>query len=112
MRVAGKIRVLHVIKTLSLGGAETNLLNLVQAIDRERFEIHVAYSYGGQIEKRFKDAGVRLFKYASKNHKIKSLASFAIVRRLAMYMSEKDIAIVHTHNFNAQFWGLMAAKLV
>lgn len=48
-----KIRILHLIKTLNLGGAETNIFNLVQALDRDKFEIHIAYSFGGEIEKRF-----------------------------------------------------------
>ena len=32
------IRVLHLIKTLELGGAETNLRNLVHTLDRSRVE--------------------------------------------------------------------------
>ena len=106
-----KIKVLHVIKTLSLGGAETNLCNLVQAQDPERVETHVAYSMGGEIEARFKSAGIRLFKYANGSHKIKSLASFWIVFRLARYILKNDIRIVHTHIFNAHVWGMIAAKL-
>lgn len=107
----GKIRVLHIIKTLNLGGAEANLFNLVNAMDRDKFDVHVAYSYGGEIELRFKKSGVRLFKYADGNHRIKSLATFAIVYRLARYILRNDIDIVHTHIFNAHVWGLIAAKL-
>lgn len=106
-----KIRVLHLIKTLDLGGAETNLFNLVEATDRERFDIHVGYSYGGQIEARFKKAGVRLFKYASASHRVKSLATLAIVARLVAYIRRHGIQIVHTHNFNSHIWGSMAAKI-
>jgi glycosyltransferase involved in cell wall biosynthesis len=106
-----KIKILHIIKTLNLGGAETNLLNLVQALDNERFEIHVAYSFGGEIEERFKAAGVKTFKYAKKNHKIKSLASLMIISRIAGYIIRNKIQIVHTHIFNAQIWGGIAAKL-
>ena len=45
-----KIKILHIIKTLNLGGAEVNLLNLVQATDPQRFELHAAYSSGGELE--------------------------------------------------------------
>src|SRR5436190_18805052 len=96
-----KIRVLHVIKTLALGGAETNLLNLVQATDPERIEAHVAYSWGGEIEERFKKEGVQLFKYADENHKIKSLSSLRIIWRLANYIWRQKVDVVHTHVFNA-----------
>lgn len=106
-----RIRVLHIIKTLGLGGAETNLLNLAQAFDAERVETHVAYSYGGEIEQRFRDAGVTLFKYAERSHRVKSLHSVAIVARLAAYIRRRRIDIVQTHNFNGHIWGLLAAKL-
>ncbi len=106
-----KIKVLHIIKTLSLGGAETNLLNLVNAFDSQKVETHVAYSYGGEIEERFRNAGVKLFKYADESYKIKSLQTIPIVLRLAGYIRKNKIDIVQTHNFNGHIWGLLAGKL-
>jgi glycosyltransferase involved in cell wall biosynthesis len=100
---------LHVIK--NLGGAETNLLNLIKASDPRRVEIHVAYSSGGEIEQRFRQENLRLFRYARRDHKIKSFATPGIVFRLARYLETHDIDIVHTHNFNAHVWGCLAAKL-
>jgi hypothetical protein len=44
-----KIKVLHIIKTLNLGGAEMNLLNLIKAFNPQRQEIYVAYSAGGGV---------------------------------------------------------------
>lgn len=105
------IRVLHVIKTFGLGGAETNLLNLVTAFDRSHAEHHVAYSSGGEIEGRFLEAGVRLFKYAEQSHRVASFATAGIVLRLAGYIRREKIDIVHTHNFNGHLWGALAAKL-
>lgn len=109
--MTGTIRVLHIIKTLSLGGAETNLLNLAGAFDSAKVETHVAYSFGGEIESRFRAAGVRLFKYANRSHRVKSLHTPAIVLRLAAYIRKHRIDIVQTHNFNGHIWGLAAAKL-
>src|SRR5258706_14250264 len=106
-----KIKVLHVIKTLGLGGAEINLLNLASAFDAAKIETHVAYSFGGEIEGRFRAAGVTLFKYADKSHRIKSLHTLPIILRLAAYIRKHEIDIVQTHNFNAHVWGLIAAKL-
>ena len=37
-----KIRVLHVIDSFDLGGGQTALLNLLHALDRDRFEPEVA----------------------------------------------------------------------
>ncbi len=106
-----RIRVLHVIKTLALGGAETNLLNLARAFDPEKIETHVAYSFGGEIEERFRNAGATLFKYARRSHRVQSLHSVSIVLRLAKYIRTHRIDIVHTHNFNAHVWGAVAARL-
>jgi|CXWL01.1.fsa_nt_gi glycosyltransferase involved in cell wall biosynthesis len=106
-----RIKVLHIIKTLNLGGAESNLLNLVQAFDHKLFDIHVAYSYGGELEGRFRQAGIKLFKFAQKPHKLKSFAIFGITWRLAQYIRREKIDIVHTHTFNAHVWGVLAAKL-
>lgn len=99
------------IKTLGLGGAETNLLNLVGATDAGRFEPHVGYSHGGPVENRFLEAGAKLFKYSEGDHKIKSAATFTIVARMVSYVRKHGIGIIHTHNFNAHVWGAVAAKL-
>ena len=106
-----KIKVLHIIKTLGLGGAETNLLNLAGAFDADKVETHVAYSFGGEIEQRFRTSGVRLFKYADQSHRVKSLQTIGIVMRLTRYIRKHRIDIVQTHNFNGHIWGLLAAKL-
>ncbi|MFC1708728.1 glycosyltransferase family 4 protein [Candidatus Omnitrophota bacterium] len=105
------IKVLHLIKTLNLGGAELNLFNLVQGIDRELCEIHVGYSFGGELEERFKNIGVKLFKFAEGSHKIKSFASFSIIWKIVIYILRNKIDIVHTHIFNAHIWGSIAAKI-
>lgn len=106
-----KIKVLHIIKTLNLGGAETNLLNLLAATDKDKYEMHVAYSFGGELEESFIKAGARLFKYSGRNHTVKSPATIAIVSRIARYLLKNRIDIVHTHNFSGHVWGLLAAKL-
>ncbi len=106
-----KIKILHIIKTLDLGGAEQNLLNLVRAGDGRRVDIHVAYSSGGEFEQQFRDNGVRLFKFSNDAHKLKSPVSFLVIARLAAYVMRNRIDIIHTHTFNAHVWGAAAAKI-
>lgn len=105
------VKVLHLIKTLNLGGAELNLFNLVREINPKEFEIHVGYSFGGEFEEGFRKEGVRLFKFARGRHKIKSLASLGIIFRIIIYILKNKIDIIHTHTFNAHIWGATAAKL-
>lgn len=106
-----KIKILHIIKTLNLGGAESNLYNLVCAFNPETVESHVAYSCGGPYEQKFLDKKISLFKYDKNERKVKSLASFAIIFKLARYMQKHQIDVIHTHNYNAHVWGSLAAKL-
>lgn len=96
---------------MQVGGAESNLLNLVTAMQDMPFDFHVAYSFGGELEGKFQDAGLKLFKYSLKEHKIKSLASFGIILRLKRYIQENEIDILQSHTLNAHVWGLIAAKL-
>jgi glycosyltransferase involved in cell wall biosynthesis len=105
------LKVLHIIKTLDLGGAEMNLFNLVTAFGKGKVEHHVAYSSGGELEARFIDSGIPLFKYADAQHNIKSPASLCIIARLMAYIIRNDIDIIHTHTFNGHVWGGLAAKL-
>ncbi len=106
-----KIKVLHIIKTLQVGGAETNLLNLVSAMKDSSFDFHVAYSYGGELEQKFQDAGIKLFKYSLEEQKIKSWASLGIIYRLTRYLLDNEIDILQSHTLNAHVWGLIAARL-
>lgn len=106
-----KTRVLHIIKSLNLGGAESNLFNLVLATNKNNFELHVAYSQGGEIEDRFLKSDINLFKFTPNDYKIKSLASIPIILRLAAYIKNNKIDIVHTHVFNGQIWGGIAGKI-
>ncbi len=106
-----KLKVLHVIKTLAAGGAEANLLNIVRATDRQQVEIHVAYSVGGPFEAALRRQAVRLYKFATEDHKVRSPASIGIILGLAGYLRRHRIRIVHTHNYSAHVWGALAAKL-
>lgn len=106
-----KIRVLHLINTLNLGGAESNLLNLIRAFNKDNYDIHIGYSNGGSFEDEFGRLGVTFFKFSSKISKVKSTETFFIIPRLTRYIKNHGIQIIHTHNYNAHVWGALAAKL-
>jgi hypothetical protein len=106
-----KINVLHLIKTLNMGGAEKNLFNLVGSLDRERLNVRVGYSYGGEFEEKFRNLGVPLFKFSETEDKIRSFETVPIILRMVKYILEEKIQIVHTHTFNTHVWGAIAAKL-
>ncbi|MCK5215202.1 MAG: glycosyltransferase [Candidatus Omnitrophica bacterium] len=106
-----KIKVLHVINSFNLGGAEVNLLNLLKAFPRDCYDLHVGYSFGGDFEADFRQLDIKLFKYNSKKAKVKSFQSLINIFMIAQYLLRNRIKIVHTHNFSAHVWGSVAAKL-
>ena len=110
-RQVKKIRVLHVIKTLNMGGAESNLYNLVIALNPADVECHVAYSSGGPYEAMLREKSIRLFKYESKERKVKNPVSVLIILKLILYILRHRIRVVHTHNYNAHVWGSIAAYI-
>lgn len=103
--------VLHLIQTLQLGGAERNLYNLVRNMRSNTVQNHVGYCYGGEFEALFRRAGIKLFKYSDKLHKIKSLETLFAALRTVVYLRRNNIRIIHTHNFNGHVLGLIVAKL-
>ena len=102
-----KIRILHLITELELGGAENLLLNICRKLDKKKFNILVGYIYGpGTLANQFRRAGVRVIDLSRKG-KIDPLLMF----RLTFLMRKERIRIVHTHLVHASVVGRVAAKL-
>ena len=60
-RAVSKVRILYLIGTLELGGAERQLAELAQGLDPERFEARVCcLSRGGPIARTLEDKGIRV----------------------------------------------------
>jgi len=111
MRQNKKITILHIIKTLNLGGAEFNLLNLAKTFNPNKYDIHVAYSGEGKLIPQFKSAEINLLCFSSKPHKIKDFASLTTIIKLIKYIRKHNIQIIQTHTFNAHIWGTIAGRL-
>ncbi len=106
----GSIRVLHVINSLHLGGAENNVVRLAQHASG-RIETHVAYCDGGPAEAALRQTGAVPYRFSTAVHRVRSIASVALIARLARYIAKHRIDIVHTHLLNAHVWGALAARL-
>lgn len=88
----GKYRVLHVIDSLDLGGAQVVLENLIRHGDSSRFEFEVAAMHGrGQMWDRLAALGVPMHSL-SFHHKVP-----LYVPRLAWKCVTRGYNVVHTH---------------
>ncbi|MCE9611250.1 MAG: glycosyltransferase [Chthoniobacter sp.] len=102
-----KYRVLHVIDSFDLGGAQTALLNLLRYADRERFEPEVACMHGrGVFWEQFAALGVPVHSLSP----AKWLPLY--VWRLARLLTARRFDIVHCHLFGANWIAKPVAALL
>jgi glycosyltransferase involved in cell wall biosynthesis len=97
-------KVLHVITDTNIGGAGRYLLNLLSAWDENRYSVTVACPAGGELEKRLKSLGVKVYplKGGEKSFRISHVAQI-----LGIIAREK-VDLIHTH---ASLSGRIAGKL-
>ena len=107
MTSPAKYRVLHVIDSFDLGGAQTALLNLIRHTDRERFEPEVACMHGrGVFWEDFAALGVPVHSLSP----AKWLPLY--VWRLARLLTARGFDIVHCHLFGANWIAKPLAALL
>jgi glycosyltransferase involved in cell wall biosynthesis len=115
-------RILHVIDTLGIGGAENYVVSLVNKLNKEKFQVWIAYTDGriqgidGEALVSRLDRNVGLVKWNPK--KIGSLRSlrylpYNIYHVISLYkiIRQFDIHLVHTHLLFSAFRAWIAAKI-
>jgi len=100
------IRVLHVIDSLDLGGAQTVLVNLARFRDRSAFEIDVAPMHGrGVFAEALEKEGVRVHRLSQRKFPPGYLLGLPRLLRRGRY------DIVHFHLFGSNWIGKPLAAL-
>lgn len=102
------MRILHVINSLSIGGAEKLLSELVPLQINEGNQVDVIRFAPGETDFacRLKDAGVKVL---TLGHREKDIYNPLIIFKLMRYINKYDL--VHVHLFPAQYWVAIAAWL-
>lgn len=99
------MKVLHIIDSLLLGGAEVLLTSFVLASQNEVFnEVCTLYPSDTVLNERIRNAGIPLIELNSKRK-----YSIRTLYRLIRLIREKDYDIIHVHLFPAQYYGACAA---
>jgi glycosyltransferase involved in cell wall biosynthesis len=103
-----KIRVLHIIKSLGRGGAETLLPETLKLHDKDRFEFHYIYflPWKDQLVDAIFQAGGKVSCFSAKNN-IQILLHY---RRVIKYISDNEIDLIHCHLPWAGFVGRLVHK--
>lgn len=103
-----KIKLVHIISNLSLGGAQVLLFDILNYLSKkDDLEIYVITIDSGEYIEKFKKAGIKVF-----DLKEKGLVNPKIYFKMKKLLEDLNPDIVHTHLNKADFYGRIAAKIV
>jgi len=101
------IPVLLMVRELSLGGSERQMAEIAKALDRSRFDARVGcFRPTGLRADDLRSAGVPIVRFP-----VPSLASVKGALRIATYIREERIRLVHTFDTPANLYGVPAARM-
>ncbi len=107
-----RLKVLHAITMLELGGAQRNTLDTVRLLDRDRFEVGLACADCGEL---FSEAAaireMTLFPLRHLRREVRPLADLIALAELVATIRAWVPDIVHTHSSKAGVLGRAAARL-
>jgi glycosyltransferase involved in cell wall biosynthesis len=105
--VARRIKVLHLITSLDMGGAEMMLTHLAPAMDRQRFEnVVVSLTTPGTLAARISDEGIRVEAIGMS----RSLPTPAALWRLYRLLRAEQPDVLQTWLYHSDFCGLLAGQ--
>ena len=107
-----RIKVLHAITMLELGGAQRNTLDTVRLLDRGRFEVALACADRGELYPEAAGLeGVALYPLHHLHREVRPVADTMALAELRSAIRAFAPDIVHTHSSKAGVLGRAAARL-
>jgi len=103
------MRVLHVIDSLQVGGAETHLRNIIPQLRKKNIQISI---YLLKSTKSFLELDIMKDRTPIYYSNRSSIYSIAHVFDLARHLRDHHYDLIHVHLFPAQLWAAMAVYLV
>jgi glycosyltransferase involved in cell wall biosynthesis len=101
------IRLAHVVGSLNYGGAENQVIKLLNGFDTARFEKHlITFSKTGSALERALSPEIRRYDLA-----LPGIRSVLAVFQLARYFRAKKIQVVQAHMYHTNLYVSIAAKL-
>src|SRR5262245_1294797 len=107
-----KLKVIHIITMLEMGGAQGNTLFTVANLDKNKFEVGLITGPGGILDEEARNlAGVRVTFVPTlirSIHPVKDILALLILTRV---LRKEKPDIVHTHSSKAGILGRIAARM-
>jgi len=111
-----RVKVLHIITHLGVGGGLDNTLLTVKGLSRDRFEVHLA---AGELEEdehysdwatRAKEYSDELFHFPDLCRPVDFKRDLTALRQMIKFIKNQNYDIVHTHYAKAGLLGRIAAN--
>ena len=103
-----KINILHLVLSLNIGGLEHIVYNLTSRLDKTRFNVFICcLDEFGNLKDKFKNLNIDPILLKRKERGVDWLLPI----KLARIIKQKQINIIHTHNFSPNFYGSIAGQL-
>lgn len=110
-----KIRILHIITRLELGGPPILLLDLIQRLNKERFACSIATGITADSKYDMtgfaRDKNIKVIIFPSLVRNIRPLKDLKALITLCLFLKKEKYDIVHCHTSKGGFIGRLAAKL-
>jgi len=100
-----KIKVVHIISNLSIGGAQLLLYDIIKNLKNQNLEIVLITIDSGFYIEKFEEAGIKVI-----DLKLKGLVNPLIFFKIKKIVKNIQPDIVHTHLLKADFYGRLVAK--
>jgi glycosyltransferase involved in cell wall biosynthesis len=110
-----KIKVLHIITRLIIGGAQENTMYTAEYLDKLHFQVDVISGpqtgMEGSLIDEFRIRGIHLLILPQLVREINPIKDVIAIYRLSMLIRKNHYSIVHTHSSKAGILGRIAAFL-
>ena len=107
-----KIKLLHVITHLPIGGAQDNTLYTVELLNKDKYDISLSCNLNGELVSRAKKVKhLKLYDVPNLRREVSIINDIRAFLYLYKFIKKENFTIIHTHSSKAGFLGRIAAML-
>ena len=107
-----KIKLLHIITHLPIGGAQDNTLYTIELLNKKKYDISLCCNFSGELVERAKKIkDIKLINIPNLSRDVNLINDTRAFLALYKIIKKEDYDIIHTHSSKAGFLGRIASKI-